>query len=44
MVLETAVNGRAGALETHNARSFADADTFDIDVIPPSRFLERMQG
>lgn len=27
MMLETAVNGRAGALVTHNARDFANADT-----------------
>ena len=44
MVLETAVNGRAGALVTHNERDFANADTFDIEVLPPSRFLERIQG
>ena len=44
MVLETAVNGRAGALVTHNERDFANADTFDIEVLPPSRFLERMRG
>lgn len=43
MVLETAVNGRADALVTHNDRDFAAARTFDVEVLVPSRFLERIR-
>jgi len=41
MVLETAVNGRAEALVTHNRRDFvAAADRFNIQVISPAELLE----
>ena len=43
MVSETAVNGRADALVTHNDRDFAAARAFDVEVLVPSRFLERIR-
>lgn len=43
MVLETAVNGRADALVTHNDGDFAAARAFDVEVLVPSRFLERIR-
>ena len=42
-MLETAVNGRADALVTHNDRDFAAARAFDVEVLVPSRFLERIR-
>jgi putative PIN family toxin of toxin-antitoxin system len=42
MVLETAINGRADALVTHNLRDFGTAGkTFGILVIPPGDALKR---
>ena len=43
MVLETAVNGRADVLVTHNARDFAGAESFGVTVLTPARFLTRMR-
>ena len=43
MVLETAVNGRADVLATHNARNFAGAESFGVTVLTPARFLTRMR-
>jgi putative PIN family toxin of toxin-antitoxin system len=44
MVLEAAVNGRADALATFNARHFADAPSrFGIEVLLPRDALWRME-
>ena len=43
MVLETAVNGRADVLVTHNGRDFAGADSFGVTVLAPAKFLTRMR-
>ena len=43
MVLETAVNGRADVLVTHNGRDFVGAESFGITVLTPARFLTRMR-
>ena len=43
MVLETAVNGRADVLVTHNGRDFVGADSFGITVLTPARFLTRIR-
>ena len=43
MVLETAVNGRADVLVTHNRRDFAGADSFGVTVLTPAKFLTRMR-
>jgi len=43
MVLETAVNGRADVLVTHNARDFAGTESFGVTVLTPARFLTRMR-
>ena len=43
MVLETAVNGRADALVTFNARDFGDVPrTFGVEVLPPRHALRRL--
>ena len=44
MVLETAVNGQADALVTHNVRDFVGTGTFGVRVLPPGQFLERLKG
>jgi putative PIN family toxin of toxin-antitoxin system len=43
MVLETALNGRADALVTLNARDFRPATALGIDVLSPSAFLQTLQ-
>jgi putative PIN family toxin of toxin-antitoxin system len=44
LVLETAVNGRASTIVTHNLRHFLPAARdFEIEVITPSAMLERMR-
>ncbi len=44
MVLETAVNGRAEFLVTHNIRDFAEAaDRFEVDAITPQDMLRRIR-
>ena len=43
MVLETAVNGRADVLVTHNARDFVGAESFGVTILTPARFLTRMR-
>ena len=43
MVLETAVNGRADVLVTHNGRDFVGAESFGVTVLTPARFLTRMR-
>ncbi len=42
MVLETAINGRAACLVTFNARHFAPASKFGIDVISPAEAVRRI--
>jgi predicted nucleic acid-binding protein len=44
MVLETAVNGQAELLITHNERDFVGAEAFGVTVLSPARFLERIKG
>jgi putative PIN family toxin of toxin-antitoxin system len=44
LVLEAAVNARASAIVTHNARDFLPAASdFDIEVVTPSVMLQRMK-
>jgi predicted nucleic acid-binding protein len=44
LVLEAAVNGRAGAIVTHNVRDFLPAaKDFDVEVITPGQLLRRMK-
>lgn len=43
IVLETAVNARAGAFVTHNAKDFGSAPgRFGIEVLPPAEALRRL--
>lgn len=44
MVLEAAVNGRANAIVTFNARDFGAASRFGIEVLPPSEALRRISS
>ncbi len=44
MVLETAVNAAADFLVTHNVSDFAAASKFDLAVVTPRQFLDRMEG
>jgi predicted nucleic acid-binding protein len=45
MVLEAAVNGRAEAIVTFNARDFADvADEFGLALLTPNAILSRMSN
>jgi putative PIN family toxin of toxin-antitoxin system len=45
MVLETAVNGRAGALITHNVRDFAKgAARFGLRVLRPGELLKELRS
>jgi putative PIN family toxin of toxin-antitoxin system len=45
MVLDTAVNGRADALVTHNLADFASASArFGVTVLSPGALVERMRG
>jgi putative PIN family toxin of toxin-antitoxin system len=40
MVLETAINGRADVIATHNLKDFADAASkFNVRVAPPARLV-----
>ena len=43
MVLETAVNGRADVLVTHNGRDFVGAESFGLTVLTPASFLTRIR-
>lgn len=43
MVLETAVNGMADVLVTHNGRDFSGAEDFGVAVLAPARFLTRIR-
>jgi putative PIN family toxin of toxin-antitoxin system len=42
MVLEAAVNGRAQALVTLNARHFVEVARFGIEVMPPREAVQRI--
>lgn len=42
MVLETAVNGGAQALVTHNVRDFGPAGLFNLRVITPAELLKEL--
>jgi putative PIN family toxin of toxin-antitoxin system len=42
MVLETALNGRAGALVTLNVDDFAPAANFRLPVLTPGKFLRQL--
>jgi putative PIN family toxin of toxin-antitoxin system len=45
MVLETAVNGQADALITHNVRDFVKgADRFGLRVLRPGEFLKELRS
>jgi len=44
MVLETALNGRADGLVTHNSRDFTAAAKFKLGVWPPAEFLRRLRA
>lgn len=45
MVFEAAINGRADALVTHNVKDFQGvAKRFDVKVMTPSKFLERLRA
>ena len=44
MVLETAVNGKARAIVTHNIRDFRSAaDDFGIRIITPAEFVKELK-
>jgi putative PIN family toxin of toxin-antitoxin system len=44
MVLETAINGEAGALVTYNTGDFSvAAERFGLPVLTPAEFLKRMK-
>lgn len=43
MVLETALNGRAGSLVTLNVGDFAAAARFRLPVLTPGAFLRRLE-
>jgi predicted nucleic acid-binding protein len=44
LVLEAAVNGKAGALVTHNVRDFVDAARlFDLSVLLPREALKELE-
>ncbi len=42
MVLEAALNDRADAIVTHNARDFASAGAFGIEIAAPGEILRRL--
>ena len=42
MVMETALNGRAHALITLNARDFKPAKSFGLEVLSPGAFLQTL--
>jgi predicted nucleic acid-binding protein len=45
MVLEAAVNGRANAIVTFNARDYGNVpQTFGIDVLTPAQALRRLRA
>ena len=44
MVLEAAINGRAGALVTHNIGDFSAAGRFGLKIVTPAELLEGMRG
>jgi predicted nucleic acid-binding protein len=43
LVLEAAINGRAEAIVTFNARDFRGTENFGIDVIRPGEALRRLE-
>lgn len=44
MVLETAINGRADAIITHNTTDFCPAaERFALDVLTPAQFIPRLR-
>ena len=43
MVLETAVNGRADVLVTHNRRDFVGSERLGVTVLTPAEFLMRIR-
>ncbi|MDE0176684.1 MAG: hypothetical protein OYH76_22990 [Defluviicoccus sp.] len=42
MVLEVALNGRADAIVTRNARDFAPAGVFGIEIAAPGEIVRRL--
>jgi predicted nucleic acid-binding protein len=42
MVLETAINGRAGCIVTFNTRHFSPATRFGIEVVTPAEAMRRL--
>jgi len=42
MVLDTAINGRADAIVSHNRRDFVAAQSFGIEVLSPAEAWERL--
>jgi len=42
MVLETALNGRAHVLITHNTRDFTPVSQFDLRILSPAEFLREV--
>ena len=44
LVLDVAINGKAGVIVTHNMRHFAAAKSFGIAVMTPARLLVEMRG
>jgi predicted nucleic acid-binding protein len=43
MVLEAAVNGRCGAVVTHNVRDFAGSLAFGVQALTPAQFLSHLE-
>ena len=44
MVLELAVAAEADAIVTHNTRDFVGASDFEVEVLTPVEFLQRLRG
>lgn len=43
IVLETALNGRADTIVTHNLKDFAPARKFEIEIATPADVLQRLR-
>jgi putative PIN family toxin of toxin-antitoxin system len=44
MVLELAVAAACDVIITHNVRDFAGAERFDIEILDPGKFIQRLRS